>query len=186
MAEEVIPWCRPCEQFHQESTCYVANQVMEHGLLEFSNRETNSSEPDHVYMVGQAYPCHRLNSTNLRMKPLQNLIVKLMMKTVIYMMGLLCVLHMMMTVWKVYCLVTFSLNKMSMKMRTSIAWSMIQVMKTPLSLIKMLIGILAKMFSIFPLENIPSLGKGLIGISTSPASLIWNSWFSILLNSGIK
>ena len=27
------------------------------------------------------------------MKPLQNLIVKLMMKTVIYMMGLLCVLH---------------------------------------------------------------------------------------------
>ena len=32
MVEEVIPWCRPHEQFHQESTCYVANQVMEHGL----------------------------------------------------------------------------------------------------------------------------------------------------------
>ena len=41
------------------------------------------------------------------MKPLQNLTVKLMMKTVIYMMGLLCVLHIMMTVWKVYYLVTF-------------------------------------------------------------------------------
>src|SRR5713101_6046945 len=72
------------------------------------------------------------------MKPLQNLIVKLMMKTVIYMMGLLCVLLIMMTFWKVYYLVTFSLKKMSMKMRTSIAWSMIQVMKTPLSPIKML------------------------------------------------
>ena len=52
MVEEVIPWCRPCEQFHQESTCYVANQVMEHGLPKVSNQETNSSEPDHIYMVG--------------------------------------------------------------------------------------------------------------------------------------
>ena len=51
-----IPWCRPCEQFHQESTCYVANQVMEHGLPEVSSQETTSSDPDHVYMVGQAYP----------------------------------------------------------------------------------------------------------------------------------
>ena len=25
MVEEVIPWCRPCDQFHQESTCYIAN-----------------------------------------------------------------------------------------------------------------------------------------------------------------
>ena len=51
MVEEVIPWCRPCDQFHQESTCYVANQVMEHGLPEVSNQEKNSSEPDHIYMV---------------------------------------------------------------------------------------------------------------------------------------
>ena len=34
MVEEVIPCCRPCEQFHQESTCY---QVMEHGLPKISN-----------------------------------------------------------------------------------------------------------------------------------------------------
>ena len=54
MVEEVIPWCRPCEQFHQESTCYVANQVMEHGIPKVSNVETNSSDPDHIYMVGQA------------------------------------------------------------------------------------------------------------------------------------
>ena len=25
LVEEVIPWCRPCEQFHQESACYIAN-----------------------------------------------------------------------------------------------------------------------------------------------------------------
>ena len=56
MVEEVIPWCISCEQFHQENTCYVANQVMEHGIPKVSNQETTSSEPDHVYMVGQAYP----------------------------------------------------------------------------------------------------------------------------------
>ena len=37
MVEEVIPWCRHYEQFHQESTCYVANQVMEHGIPEFNS-----------------------------------------------------------------------------------------------------------------------------------------------------
>ena len=29
---------------------------MEHGLPEVSNQETNSSDPDHIYIVGQAYP----------------------------------------------------------------------------------------------------------------------------------
>ena len=29
---------------------------MEHGLPEISGQETNSSEPNHVYMVGQTYP----------------------------------------------------------------------------------------------------------------------------------
>ena len=56
MVEEVLQWCRPCEQFHQESTCYVANQVMEHGIPEVSSQETTSSDPGHVYMVGQTYP----------------------------------------------------------------------------------------------------------------------------------
>ena len=56
MVEEVIPWCIPCEQFHQESTCYVANKVIEHVIPMFSSQETTSSEPNHVYMVGQAYP----------------------------------------------------------------------------------------------------------------------------------
>ena len=37
LVDEVIPWCRPCEQFHPESTCYIANQVIEHGMAEVSN-----------------------------------------------------------------------------------------------------------------------------------------------------
>ena len=56
MVEEVIPWCRPCDHFHQERTCYIANQVIEHGIPKVSNQETTSSESDHVYMVGQTYP----------------------------------------------------------------------------------------------------------------------------------
>ena len=56
LVDEVIPWCRPCEQFHPESTCYIANRIIENGMAEVSNQETNSSKPDHIYMVGQAYP----------------------------------------------------------------------------------------------------------------------------------
>ena len=56
LVEEVIPWCRPCDQFHPESTCYIENQVIEHGMAEFSNQETTSGESDHVYMVGRTYP----------------------------------------------------------------------------------------------------------------------------------
>ena len=65
MVEKVIQWCRPCEQFHQESTCYVPNQVMQHGLPDISGQETTSSKRDHVYMVGQTYPCE----TNIGSRP---------------------------------------------------------------------------------------------------------------------
>ena len=56
MVEEVIPWCIPCDQFHQESTCYIANQVIEHEMAEVNNQETTSGKSDHVYMVGWTYP----------------------------------------------------------------------------------------------------------------------------------
>ena len=56
LVDEVIPWCRPCDQFHPEDTCYIENQVIEHGMVEVSNQETTSGESDHVYMVGQTYP----------------------------------------------------------------------------------------------------------------------------------
>ena len=52
MVEDAIPFCRPCDQFHQESTCYIANQVMEHGIPKVSSQETTSSKFYHVYMVG--------------------------------------------------------------------------------------------------------------------------------------
>ena len=52
LVEEVIPWCRPCDQFHQERTCYIVNQVIEHEMDDVSNQETTSGESDHVYMVG--------------------------------------------------------------------------------------------------------------------------------------
>ena len=56
LVEEVIPWCIPCDQFHQEITCYIINQVIEHGIPKVSNQETTSSESDNVYMVGKPYP----------------------------------------------------------------------------------------------------------------------------------
>ena len=56
LVEDEIPFCRPCSQFHQESTCYIANQVMEHGLPEISSQDTPSSKPEFVNMVGRTYP----------------------------------------------------------------------------------------------------------------------------------
>ena len=56
MVEDAIPYCRPCSQFHQENTCYFANQVMEQGLPEISSQDTPPSEPEFVNMVGQTYP----------------------------------------------------------------------------------------------------------------------------------
>ena len=53
LVEDAIPFCRPCSQFHQESTCYIANQVMEHGLPEISSQDTPSSEPEFMNMVGR-------------------------------------------------------------------------------------------------------------------------------------
>ena len=56
LVEDTIPFCKPCSQFHQESTCYIANQVMEHGLPEISNQDTPSSEPEFMNMVRRTYP----------------------------------------------------------------------------------------------------------------------------------
>ena len=54
MVEDTIPFCRPCDQFHQESTCYVSNQVMEQGFPETSNRDAPLSEPEFVNMVDRS------------------------------------------------------------------------------------------------------------------------------------
>ena len=39
MIEEVIPYCTACESLHEESTCYMACQILEHGLLESNDSE---------------------------------------------------------------------------------------------------------------------------------------------------
>ena len=86
---------------------YVANQVMEHGLPEVSSQETTSSEPDHIYMVGQAYPLSPAKQYKPKDETIAESYSESYVKTIMYMTGLLCVLHIMMTVWKVYYLVTF-------------------------------------------------------------------------------
>ena len=53
LVEDAIPFCKPCSQFHQESTCYIANQVMEHGLPKISSQDTPPSESEFVNMVGR-------------------------------------------------------------------------------------------------------------------------------------
>ena len=56
MVEDAIPFCRPCSQFHQESTCYIANQVMEQGLPGISSQHTPSRDPEFMNIVGKDYP----------------------------------------------------------------------------------------------------------------------------------
>ena len=66
-----------------------------------------------------------------------------MIKSIMYMMALLPIVCITIIVWKVYYLVTFFLNKMIViRMRTSIGWSMMWVMKNPLCLTKILMRIL--------------------------------------------
>ena len=55
MVEEVIPYCRPGEVLHEESTSYMAGQILEHGLLESSDSEEYSREPEYVNTVGQLH-----------------------------------------------------------------------------------------------------------------------------------
>ena len=52
MVEEVIPYCKPCEALHEESTYYMAYQILEHGLPESSESEQYSWEPEYANTVG--------------------------------------------------------------------------------------------------------------------------------------
>ena len=56
MVEEVIPYCRPCEALHEESTYYMAHQILEHGLPESSDSEESARETEYVNAVGQLHP----------------------------------------------------------------------------------------------------------------------------------
>ena len=48
MVEEFIPYCIPCEALHEESTCYMARQILDHGLPESSDSEEYLREPEYV------------------------------------------------------------------------------------------------------------------------------------------
>ena len=39
MVEEFIPSCRACEALHEQSACYMARQILEHGLPEMIDSE---------------------------------------------------------------------------------------------------------------------------------------------------
>jgi hypothetical protein len=51
--EEAPPFCRACEDFHEEFTCPVFCQVNEQGLLETSNYVGNSRRYDLINNVGK-------------------------------------------------------------------------------------------------------------------------------------
>ena len=55
MVEEVIPYCRPCEALHEESTYNMARQILEHGILESSDSEEYSRDPQYVNTIGQLH-----------------------------------------------------------------------------------------------------------------------------------
>ena len=56
MVEEIIPYCKPCEAIHEESTCYMARQILEHGLPKSSDSEEYSRELEYVNAVGKLHP----------------------------------------------------------------------------------------------------------------------------------
>ena len=56
MVKEVIPYCRPCEALHEESTCYMAHQILRHGLLESNDSEEYSRDLEYANAVGQLHP----------------------------------------------------------------------------------------------------------------------------------
>jgi hypothetical protein len=53
--EEVPPFCRACEDFHEESTCLVFFQVNEQGFPKTSNFVRYSRNSDHINNVGKPH-----------------------------------------------------------------------------------------------------------------------------------
>ena len=56
MVQEVIPYCRPCDSLHEESSCYVACRILEQGIPKSGSSEEISSEPKYINVVGHMYP----------------------------------------------------------------------------------------------------------------------------------
>ena len=55
MVQEVIPYCRPCDSHHEEANCYVAQRILEQGIIEMRSSKEVSSEPEYINAVGHMY-----------------------------------------------------------------------------------------------------------------------------------
>jgi hypothetical protein len=55
--EEAPPFCRACEDFHEESTCPIFCQINEQGLPETNNYVGYSRRSDFINNVGKTH-CH--------------------------------------------------------------------------------------------------------------------------------
>ena len=59
MVETYTPFCRACEDFHEESTCHYACYVQEHGFPEGCGPRASSSEPEYINNVGDMHNISR-------------------------------------------------------------------------------------------------------------------------------
>ena len=55
MVETYTPFCRACEDLHEESFCYYACYIQEHGFPEGCGPKASSSEPEYINHVGDMY-----------------------------------------------------------------------------------------------------------------------------------
>ena len=55
MVEPYTPFCRACEDFHEESSCYHACYFQEHGFLEGCSPKASSSELEYINYVGDMH-----------------------------------------------------------------------------------------------------------------------------------
>ena len=61
MVQEVIPYYRPCDSLHEEASCYVAQRILEQGIIEMRSSKEVSSEPEYTNAVGHVYPVSKEN-----------------------------------------------------------------------------------------------------------------------------
>jgi hypothetical protein len=54
--QEIAPFCRACEDFHEESTCPIFCHINEQGMPQRSNFLGNSRNYNHINNSGEAHP----------------------------------------------------------------------------------------------------------------------------------
>ena len=52
VVEPYMPFCRGCEDLHEESFCYYACYIQEHGFPEGCGPKASSREPEYINHVG--------------------------------------------------------------------------------------------------------------------------------------